>query len=60
MEKGCVVANVIDGADPPGETSKSEDRVEVEGELGSVPTGACEHCHKAIDSSDFVEDLKEN
>ena len=60
MRKGYVVANVIDGADPPGETSKGEDRVEVEGELGGVSTGACEHSHKAIDSSDFIEHLEEH
>ena len=52
-----MVANVVDGADPPGESCKGEDRVDIEGELSYVPARACEQGYEAIDSGYFVEYL---
>jgi hypothetical protein len=46
---------VFDGADPPGESCKGEDRVDIEGKLGCVSACACEHGDEAINSGDFVE-----
>jgi len=54
------VANLIDCADSPCETDKGEGRVDVEGKLSSVSTGAREQGNEAVNTSDLVEHLRKD
>jgi len=49
---------LIDGADSPCETDKSEGGVNVEGKLSSISTCAREKRDKAVNTSDLVEHLR--
>jgi hypothetical protein len=48
------VTNVIDGANSPREGDKGEDRVHVEGKLGSITTCTCEQSYESVNASDLV------
>jgi hypothetical protein len=48
------VTNVIDGTNSPRESDKCEDRVYVEGKLGSITTCTGEQSYKSVNASDLV------